>query len=375
VVARLLEVVRALHAEGMTIVIVEQSVNVALDIAQRVVFMEKGEVRFTGPAHQLLDRTDLLRSVFIEGSVPGSAANGASDDVASGLAIPSAVPRDEPSPMTGGGPVLECVGLTKRFGGVTAADAVSLTVRPGELVGLIGHNGAGKTTLMDLISGFVPLDAGVLRLGERDIGGLSAHARALAGLGRTFQEARLFPSLTVRETLTIALERHLHSRSLLAAGLRLPASLDSEHFAGRRVRELIELMGLGDFAEALVGQLSTGTRRILELACVMAQEPTVLLLDEPSAGVAQGETEAMGPLLQRVQRETGCGLLVIEHDMPLLSAICDRLIALELGQVIAEGTPAEVLAHQAVIASYLGLDETAINRSGPNPALVGMVES
>ena len=131
-----------------------------------------------------------------------------------------------------------------------------------------------------------------------------------------------------------------------------------------KAEQLVEMMGLGAFREKLVGELSTGTRRIVELACVLAQEPGVLLLDEPSGGVAQRETEAMGPLLIRVQQHTGCSILVVEHDMPLLTAICDRMIALELGEVIAEGTPAEVLEHPAVIESYLGTDESTINRSG-----------
>jgi ABC-type branched-subunit amino acid transport system ATPase component len=168
----------------------------------------------------------------------------------------------------------------------------------------------------------------------------------------------------VAETIEVAQERHLASRDLMAAGLRLPASLDSEAEAAQRAEELIAMMGLDAFREKLVGELSTGTRRIVELACVLAQKPGVLLLDEPSGGVAQRETEAMGPLLVRVQQHMGCCTLVVEHDMPLLTAICDRMITLELGSVIAEGTPAEVLEHPAVIESYLGTDEATINRSG-----------
>jgi ABC-type branched-subunit amino acid transport system ATPase component len=128
-------------------------------------------------------------------------------------------------------------------------------------------------------------------------------------------------------------------------------------------------MGLGAFAEKLVGELSTGTRRIVELACVLAQDPAVLMLDEPSGGVAQRETEAMGPLLQRVQLHSGCSILVVEHDMPLLTAICDRMIALELGEVITQGTPAEVLDHPRVVESYLGTKESAIQRSGVGATL------
>jgi branched-chain amino acid transport system ATP-binding protein len=130
------------------------------------------------------------------------------------------------------------------------------------------------------------------------------------------------------------------------------------------VDELIELMGLGAFRQKLTGELSTGSRRIVDLACILAQDPKVLMLDEPSGGVAQKETEALGPLLLRIREHTGCSLLVIEHDMPMISTISDRLVALELGRVIAEGPPHEVLAHPAVIASYLGTDEKAIERSG-----------
>jgi branched-chain amino acid transport system ATP-binding protein len=214
------------------------------------------------------------------------------------------------------------------------------------------------------VSGFLALDGGRIRLGGVDVDRWPAHLRSAAGLGRTFQEARLFSSLTVAETIAVAQERHLRSRDMIAAGLRLPASLDSEADVAEKAEQLVEMMGLTAFREKLVGELSTGTRRIVELACVLAQEPGVLLLDEPSGGVAQRETEAMGPLLVRVQQHTGCSILVVEHDMPLLTAVCDRMIALELGEVIAEGSPAEVLEHPAVIESYLGTDDSTINRSG-----------
>ncbi|HUC05986.1 MAG TPA: ATP-binding cassette domain-containing protein [Acidimicrobiales bacterium] len=365
VVGDLLGVVDRLHASGMTIVIVEQSVNVALGMAQRAVFMEKGEVRFDGPSRELLARHDLLRSVFLEGAAK---AFGSGHRPAAAARAPGPGPGER----IGDEAVLECRGVSKRFGGVHALSGVDLSVRQGEVVGLLGHNGAGKTTLMDLISGFVAQDSGTIRLAGIDVSADAPHVRAGAGLGRSFQEARLYPSLTVRETLGVAFEQHVASRSIAAAGFRLPASLDSEHVTRRNVDALVELMGLGDFAEKLVAELSTGTRRILELACVMAQAPRIVLLDEPSAGVAQRETEAMAPLLERVRHEIGCSMLVIEHDMPLLSSICDRLIALELGQVIAEGGPDEVLAHPRVIASYLGTDDSAIARSGSTTDFAGV---
>ena len=205
VVGQLVDVVRAAHETGLTVVIVEQSVNVALQLAERAVFMEKGELRFTGPTADLLDRADLLRSVFI--------GDGGAAAVPATRAAATAVSDDE-------GPVLECRQVAKRFGGLAVLRGVDLEVRPNEIVGLIGQNGAGKTTLLDCVSGFLPLDGGQVLLHGEDIGGLAPHERAARGLGRTFQEARLFPTLTTTETIAVARERHVLSRSWLADALR-----------------------------------------------------------------------------------------------------------------------------------------------------------
>ena len=361
IVAQLLEVVNEIHRRGTTIVIVEQSVNVALNLAERAVFMEKGEVRFEGPTAELLDRPDILRSVFIAGANAAQAADEVESPdikVAEKLAA-QREPIPEHAPV-----VLQCSGVIKRFGGITAVDEVDLSLQKGQILGLIGHNGAGKTTLMDCISGFLEIDAGRIRLRGVDVTDWAPHERAKGALGRSFQDALLYPSLTVAETIAVAHERHLASRDMLAAALQLPASYESELAVSDKVDELIELMGLGAFREKLTGELSTGSRRIVDLACILAQDPKVLMLDEPSGGVAQKETEALGPLLLRVREHTGCSILVIEHDMPLLSSICDTMVALELGGVIAEGRPDEVLGHPKVIESYLGTDESAINRSG-----------
>jgi branched-chain amino acid transport system ATP-binding protein len=193
-------------------------------------------------------------------------------------------------------------------------------------------------------------------LGEEEITSYPAWGRSAVGLGRSFQDARLFGSLTVAETLSVSYERHLANRDPVAAALRMPAATASEAALAEGVDRLIEEFGLSAYRHRPTGSLSTGTRRIVELACVMAHAPQVMLLDEPSGGVAQRETEALGPLLRKLRDQTGCAMLVVEHDMTLLSSICDRLIALELGSVIAEGAPAEVLSHPAVIASYLGTD-------------------
>ncbi|HEX3604580.1 MAG TPA: ATP-binding cassette domain-containing protein [Candidatus Dormibacteraeota bacterium] len=336
VVGQLVETVRDIHRGGTTVVVVEQSVDVALQLAERAVFLEKGHVRFSGPTAELTRRPDLLRAVFL----------GRQQDAEDGAQAGGQAPVR--------GVRLEITGLTRRFGGIVAVDGVDLAVEPGEVVGLIGHNGAGKTTLFDVVTGFLDADGGRVVLGGHDITDRPPHRRAIAGLGRSFQEARLFPSLTVAETIAVALERHLANRDPLAAALRLPASTDAEAAAAIRVDELVTALGLRAYRDTLCGELSTGTRRVVELACVLAQDPAVVLLDEPSAGMAQRETEALARLLRTVRAQTGCAMLVIEHDMALLSSLCDRLVALELGAVIAQGTPDAVLHDPRVVTSYLG---------------------
>jgi len=378
IVGQLIDVVHQIHATGLTIVVVEQSINVALKLAGRAVFMEKGEFRFTGSTQDLLDRPDILRSVFIAGASASTAAAEVGDPGAAPKPsrrrrartadaeppAPTADPLRRIAPGPDAPTILECHSVVKRFGGISAVNRVDLALRQGEILGLIGQNGAGKTTLFDCISGFLPLDEGRVRFRGEDITDLPPHERAARGLGRSFQEARLFPSLTTAETLAVARERHLLSKGMLASALGQPVARDSEDDVAAKVELLIGLMGLGAFREKLTGELSTGTRRIVELAGLLASDPAVIVLDEPSGGVAQKESEALGPLLRRVQEATGASILVIEHDMPLLSGLCDRMVALELGSVIAEGTPAEVLDHPRVVESYLGTDATAIARSG-----------
>jgi branched-chain amino acid transport system ATP-binding protein len=165
----------------------------------------------------------------------------------------------------------------------------------------------------------------------------------------------------------VSLERHLDIRDHLGDALGLPAIKEQEADIRFTVDELIELMNLGAFRNKFVSELSTGSRRIVDLGMAIAHDPSVLILDEPSSGIAQRETEALGPLLVRIQREVGCALLVIEHDMGLVMGISDRMLALELGKVITEGTPDEVIANPRVVSSYLGGDLVAIQRSGDAP--------
>ena len=187
--------------------------------------------------------------------------------------------------------------------------------------------------------------------------------RSVAGLGRSFQDAKIFPSLTVAENIAIGLERHIAVRDHVSALFATPAIRESEMDVAFTADDLIELMGLGAFRDKFVAELSTGSRRIVDLAMSIAHDPAVLLLDEPSSGIAQKETEALGPLLRRIRDETDCAMLVIEHDMPLITSLSDTILALDLGTVLVQGTPDDVLRDSRVVSAYLGTDASVIRRS------------
>jgi ABC-type branched-subunit amino acid transport system ATPase component/MFS family permease len=356
VVDRLLEIVEAIRARGTTIILVEQSVNVALTLCEKAYFMEKGQIRFHGPTRELLDRPEILRSVFLEGA----------DTVAAPvepLRVPAAAAEPRPNGDRGE-IVLVAEELTRSYGGVRAVSDVSFSLAQGAILGVIGPNGAGKTTLFDLISGYMPPDKGRLLFKGENVIGLNADARARLGLGRSFQDARLFPGLSVEETIALARERHVEVRDPFATAVGLPMVRESEAAVSQRVDELIELVGLQAYRAKFVRELSTGTRRIVDLCCLLAHEPDVMLFDEPSSGIAQREAEALGPMILRVRDATGAGIVIIEHDMPLVRSVSDEIMALDLGLVIARGAPDAVLHDPQVVASYLGTNDAAVARSG-----------
>ncbi len=274
--------------------------------------------------------------------------------------VASVVSRSDAVAVTG--PVLVAEEVTVTFGGLTAVDDASIRVHAGEVVGLIGTNGAGKTTLMNAISGFVPC-SGRIELEGRAIEKMAADRRAALGLGRAFQQSRLFPDLTVLETLAVAAESRQRT-SFTTAVAHLPNGYRRDRAQRAHAHDIADFLGLGPYADKFTSELSTGTRRIVELGCLLALEARVLCLDEPTGGVAQREVEAFAPLLLSIKDQLGAAMLVIEHDMPMIMQISHRIYCLEAGRVIAMGSPAEVRADPAVIASYLGTDERAIRRSG-----------
>jgi ABC-type branched-subunit amino acid transport system ATPase component/ABC-type branched-subunit amino acid transport system permease subunit len=257
---------------------------------------------------------------------------------------------------------LRVSGVTVTYGGVKANDDISIEVRRDEIVGLIGTNGAGKTTLMNAVGGYVPSSGRVELLGE-DVSGSSPAMRARKGLGRTFQAATLFPELTVREAVEVACEARGRS-GLVETALFSPRARSRSRAQRATAAELVDFLGLGRYADRSISELSTGTRRIVELAGLLALDARVLCLDEPTAGIAQREAEAMGPLLVEIRKELGASMLIIEHDMPLVMGMSDRIYCLEQGRVLAEGPPDAVRNDKGVVASYLGMDERTIARSG-----------
>ena len=364
VVGQLIEAVENIRASGVTVIVVEQSINVALRMAERAVFLEKGEVQFEGPSTELLERPDVLRSVFVQGATAGRGRGRATAATLSVGALAASEEARRRAELAEARVVLEARGIRKSYGGVMALDGVNLELREGAVLGLIGPNGSGKTTLFDILSGHVRPDGGEILLKGNDVTALPADARARVGLLRRFQDARLYPSLTVEEAVLLAMDQHLAVRSTALHGLSWPSARRSEGRARQRVGALLETLGLSRHQHRLVSELSTGMRRIVDLACVLCADPQVVLLDEPSAGIAQAEAEALGPVLLQVRRDTGCSMLIIEHDMPLIAAVSDELIAMDQGTVIAQDRPQEVLADERVVSAYLGTSVAATRRSG-----------
>ncbi len=249
--------------------------------------------------------------------------------------------------------IMEAQGVAKHFGGIVALSEYSLTIRKGELIGLIGPNGAGKTTVFNILSGVLAPTNGSILFDNKEIAGLGPVKTARAGIARTFQNIRLFDSMTVLDNIRTGFHCSM-GRGLFSTILQLPRQRRSEHSMTRRAQQLAELIGIAHLLDKRSGDLPYGDQRRLEIARALALSPKLLLLDEPAAGMNPGETEDLVRTIRHIHKEFHLAILLIEHDMHLVMNLCERLQVLNYGCLLAEGTPSEIQNNPQVAEAYLG---------------------
>jgi branched-chain amino acid transport system ATP-binding protein len=248
--------------------------------------------------------------------------------------------------------MLELSGITQVFGGVTALDDVSFSITKGDITGVIGPNGAGKTTLFNIVTGIYTQTAGRVLLESRDISGLPPEKLVRLGMVRTFQNIELFGQMSVLENVMVGL--HTKSSSgLLSCSLKMPWSMTEERCIREGAMKWLDFTGITELADVTAANLPFGKGRLLEIARALASEPRIILMDEPAAGLNSQETLMLASLIKRI-RDLGVTVVLVEHDMELVMDICDRIVVLNLGRKLAEGTPREIQENCEVIAAYLG---------------------
>ncbi|THB64501.1 MAG: ABC transporter ATP-binding protein [Desulfovibrio sp.] len=260
--------------------------------------------------------------------------------------------------------MLECRGVTVRFGGVTALDNVNFTARKPAVNAIIGPNGAGKTTLLNAISGLVNMAQGEILFQDKDIAGLPPFKRGRAGVVRTFQNLEVFTNMSVLENVMTGCHRRV-KYSVLDAVIKTPRYFRSERRCRELAMEALDFVGIAHMADHAAAELPFGSLRLLELARAISSDPDLLLLDEPAAGLNMRETRTLGQLIARIRDELGKAVVLVEHDMDLVMNISDTIIVLQFGQELTRGTPQEVQNNPDVIAAYLGEEDDDDQQQGP----------
>jgi ABC-type branched-subunit amino acid transport system ATPase component len=334
VVEQIAQIIASIRAAGTTVLLVEQNARMALALADYGYVLELGSVTLSGPGRRLA-ADDRIRGAYLGTDT---------DDARRPPAPPAA---------SGTGTVLGCDSVSVDFGGVPALREVSLELAPGSLQGVVGPNGAGKSTLLNVLSGVVMPSGGRVQLGTKDLTGLAPHRITELGLGRTFQTPVASAALTVEHSLLLG-RHHLDRTGIVAAGLRLPRVRRRETQARRYVSDIAERVGLGSHLHEPVGSLSYGQRKRADLARAACAEPSVLLLDEPVAGMNAGERVLMAQLILQLCAERELAVLLVEHDMKFIGGLCQTVSVLNFGRRIAYGTPAAIGRDRQVIDAYLG---------------------
>lgn len=249
--------------------------------------------------------------------------------------------------------LLELNEVSKHFGGVQAISPTSFGVKKGEIFGLIGPNGAGKTTMFNIITGAYAPSSGTVRFDGADITQIKGNKRIHLGIARTFQNIRLFSSMNVLENVLIGMHGKF-KYSFLEAALHIGRYHKAEREAKQKATELLDELGLGSFINKSATSLSYGAQRKVEIARALASKPKLLMLDEPAAGMNPAESDELASLILQLRQERGLSVLLIEHDMKFVNRLCERVLVLDYGKVIFEGTPSDAITHEDVVAAYLG---------------------